>query len=228
LPRRSPEGWSIPVAPRNGATWRVVVDDVLVLAWVHLEPYGPQFFVAMMHPGREEEVPHNRAIEILAHFREVTEFVECEEVPSGITNRAARCWMALPVELLDIVYAAPKLPRPVEPPVHEHLGAVRKHLPEKLPFGWSPFIAAREAPDTWMIRDDDLFIIVSLCTTSKGIKLHVGIIGNPEEPPDETRVADVLQHFRGVREFLETAADGPIRTFLGEIGGGGEAREQLN
>ena len=38
----------------------------------------------------------------------------------------------------------------------------------------------------------------------------------------------MLRHFREVHEFIEAEADGPIRTFLGEISRDAEARERLN
>jgi hypothetical protein len=96
---------------------------------------------------------------------------------------------------------------------------LRTFLPERLPLGWSPYINAEEAPDAWIVRDDEVGIIVMLCRTPDDtIKLGVTIFARALEPLDEARCARVLEHFRNVREFVQTEMPEPhTRMFLGQL-----------
>jgi hypothetical protein len=231
LPLRPPPGWSVPIAPKAGGTvWRVVVGNVHVLAWCQLEEYGPHFCVAMAYDDRADPVPHARAAEILAHFREVTEFMECAELPPGITLPGVRCWTALNIDYLDAVHAPRSPERVVEPPFSEQRELLRRFLPDKLPFGWSPYLATQDTPDQWQILDDDVAMVVGFVTTEEGVKLAVTLFRRDQTPIELARAKGVLEHFRNVREFVQIPVEDlpHARMFLGRIDARAEARDQPN
>lgn len=105
--------------------------------------------------------------------------------------------------------------------MNEHLAAARKHLPAKLPFEWSVPLALTEPHDgAWLIADDDVAFIVCLVTSLGRVKLAVTIWYPDERTVDEVRAYGVLEHFRGIREFVQTDGAKEIpgaRMYLGEI-----------
>ncbi len=228
LPYPWPKDWSPPIAPRRGAAWAFDVGDVHVLAWVAAETYGPLLHVSMRHAEGDREVPDARARKILDRFRGTLEFIELAKVPvQRQGDPPMRCWRALPEDLVAILHAMKKLPKPAPPPRNELLDAVRAFLPEKAPDGWSAPIHVPETPDSWQILDDDVVIVTGLVSTKDGVRLSVTIIKCDEQPLDEARAAGVLEHFRNVKEFRQSSiiCEPHIRMFLGDFDPRSKPRE---
>jgi hypothetical protein len=210
LPEEPPEGWSIPLAIGGSHRW--------------------------MLDTKKEPVSDARCAEILAHMRNVGEFIEAaadKEYPE------IRVWVAIPTGIRPRWRVPRSIPAPRERELSPHLVAARKYLPQKLPDGWSVPVAIGDDHGTewkdgaWMIgTTDERFIVVCLVTSRSRVKLSVTFFGADAIEVSEGAAVDMLRHFRGVLEFAQTEAvhegEVPTRTYLGEITPDGGVRAVLN
>ncbi len=227
IPFPPPEGWSRPVSPRGTVMWHFQTPGEDVAVWVVLARYGPKVYAALARRGSAEHVDDARALEVLGHLQDVTEFIEVEETPSAVAERlpGARTWLALERDAAAAMARPPKAPVPVDAKLNEHLRAARRYLPAKLPVGWSTPVAFTEPAEgwddgAWMIDDDDVVILACLVTAQGRVKLAVTIFCPDQTVVTEARAMDVLKNFRGVSEFEQTDLEEGIagaRMYLGEL-----------
>jgi hypothetical protein len=226
LPAALPAGWSEPMSVKGTVAWTFAVKDAIATVWTVAGDVGPSLHVALARKGGEGRVSDVEALEVFGAFVDVTEFVEVESAPSRVlqTHPLARAWMALPREVAAALPRPERLPVPDEKPLNQHLIAARKHLPEKLPFGWSVPVAVTDKYEgwddgAWMVEDDDAVVIACLVTSRGRVKLAVTIFHPDQSDVTEARAMAVLKHFRGISEFVQTDATGVQggRMYLGEI-----------
>jgi hypothetical protein len=233
LPDPCPPGWSSPISPHGTVAWRIYVgDDVVSLSWVVRYSTGYRVHVTLAQKDGAP-VGDRRAADIFAHYRGVNRFVELAQTPEKLVKElpGARTWIALPDEVArEAVRSAPlppKAPEPIERPLNEHLLAVRKHLPPKLPVGWSVPLAITEEHEgwtdgAWMIETREAILIVAIVASQGRAKLSVTIFHPDQSVVNEAQAMRVLKHFRGIGEFVQTdikdARDLPgARMYLGDI-----------
>jgi len=224
-----PDDWSRPLSPPASVVWEIRAGDVIAMPFVFEEATGFWLHVVLAAAGDpRERVSDDRAAAILGRFRGVGDFAEIAEPPKRLVEAypGARGWIALPHDVAAKMVPPPKLPAIREQPLNPHLAAVRRHFPEKLPFGWSVPLAVTEVHDGWdqggwLFHDDDACVIVMLTTSRGRVKLAVLIHHLDGSPVDEARAMDVLKHFRGITEFVQTETDDEdlpgARAYLGEL-----------
>ena len=70
------------------------------------------------------------------------------------------------------------------------------------------------------MKDDDAVFLVQLIVSQERARLCVTVWHPGGETVTEARAHDILEHFRGISEFVQCKDDGSIagaRTYLGEI-----------
>lgn len=230
LPEETPTGWSGPINPKpTDGCWIALSGGAAIIAYFTDESYGRHFFVTLgsKDPG---SISDDRAADILTHFRGVGPFMETAFTPDVIAQSfpQIRTWVALPYETIKNLPIPAIPPAILDTPLNAHLRAVRKHLPTKLPEGWSVPLAVTHVDDAvadqwagvWIVMDDDAVFILQLVGSLDRAKLCV-IVWHPSgETVTEARAHDILRHFRGITEFVQCGDDGSIagaRTYLGKI-----------
>jgi hypothetical protein len=227
LPDPPPLGWKPFFSPAGlSASWLSVADGIVVVAWVLPDDVGYRLHVALV-PKDNRPIPHDRAAEILAHFRGVGRFAELAQSPEPIAKEypTVRTWIALSYEAIAALARPARSPEVIDGPLNEHLAAARKHLPAKLPDDWSVPLAITEPHEgwtdgAWLIADDDVNFIACLVTSRGRVKLAVTIFHPDGVAVNDARAYSVLEHFRGIREFVSTEGAKEIpgaRMYLGEI-----------
>lgn len=117
-------------------------------------------------------------------------------------------------------------PLPAEPPTFEdkplpwHMTASRKHLPWKLPVGWSVPLALADMGGIWMIDVQEFSVLVAYATVRERIMLAVTIVPPRGREVTETFALGVLKHFLGVGEFVPSHVDETVpgaRMYLGGL-----------
>jgi hypothetical protein len=235
LPAKPPAGWSQPLCPLGCNAWMVRAAGEELLVSMDLRGNAAHVRVIISPPpGQTQPVSDMRCAEILANLPNVVTWAEAEleenqtNLPRS-THRAARIWLGAPCAPLRRRGAPPvpgvaDVPSPNLPPLSDLLVEVRRHLPDKLPDGWS-IPVANPAEDVWLYEVDHLTAIVGFCSTENGVKLHVALIASPEDQVTETFALRVLKRFRDVGEFvaLPCGEEPQIRTYLGELTAGAYA-----
>jgi len=237
LPDPLPPDWTGVVSPHPSYVWRAFVgDDVVSISWAVRFDVGYRVLVTLGHTrdgGRSPApVSDGRAAQIFKHYRGVTHFVELASTPEPLATDlpGARTWVALAQEaeraLVERSLPA-QPPQADERPLNEHLVAVRKHLPAKLPPGWSVPVAVTEVRDSWrdgawMIETRHAVLIAMMVPSQGRAKLAVTIMHPDESAVNEAEALGILKHFRGVQEFVQTDIEGKVtiagaRMYLGEI-----------
>jgi hypothetical protein len=236
LPEEPPEGWSIPLAIGGSHRWMLDTKKETVALVLSRQRWMMAVKVFISGLGAKEPVSDARCAEILAHMRNVGEFIEAaadKEYPE------IRVWVAIPTGIRPRWRVPRSIPAPRERELSPHLVAARKYLPQKLPDGWSVPVAIGDDHGTewkdgaWMIgTTDERFIVVCLVTSRGRVKLSVTFFGADAIEMSEGAAVDMLRHFRGVLEFAQTEAvhegEVPTRTYLGEITPDGGVRAVLN
>jgi hypothetical protein len=156
-------------------------------------------------------------------------FAEVGHPPKDLLRRypAVRTWVFWPKESIAHVKLPAQEPVVIDKPLNAHLRAVRSHLPDKLPAGWSPPLAITEVlPDSawkhgaWLIDDDDLCIVAALTRAQGRADLMVLLFHPDGTSVNEGRASNTLRHFQGIDEFAQTEC-GPgtpagARLYLGQ------------
>jgi hypothetical protein len=228
LPEVPPPGWSASYVTRDEHAWMTDVGELGLL--VQLLHQGPIWGLRVHIVPRGSKIPASdaRCAEVLGQLRRVGDFIECagiDELPG------VRVWLGLPHGMRPRWRLPPEVQEPREARVHPFLAAARKHLPEKLPAGWSVPVAMTDDRGTtwkdgaWMFAVDDLMVLVALCTSKGRIKLCVSMFYPPGEELSEGDALDVLKHFRGVVEFSE--GERHREGFVAYFGDIGEVRRDL-
>ena len=226
FPNPLPADWSTPFMPHRLLAWKFITPDFDVLLWCREEPDGPRVMVAVGRDGSAERAGDRRAAAILDQFQNVTSFWEVAEVPEVLLAKypGMRAWQALPTFLVKVLENLQKrTPAHRAPPLDARLITVRKHLPARLPPGWSAPVAHAPAepsePKAWMFHVDEQLVMTGLVTAEQEDKLAVTIFAATGGILHSVHCADVLQHFRGVGEFVECDAGGVpnAKLFLGRI-----------
>jgi hypothetical protein len=230
LPEPLPESWSPALSPHGTVLWRVIVGgDVVLLAWVVCYNVGDRLHVTLAHEREARAVDDTRAAEILAHFRGVTSFAEQAKTLRPILEKlpGARTWLALPFETVRSMPVPSAPPELTTTPLNAHLAAVRRHLPSKLPEGWSVPLAITEQRfgwrhGAWMIEHEDVISIVMMFVSGGRPKLSVTLFRPDQSEVGEYDALDILKHFRGVREFVQTEMTDPeqiagARSYVSEV-----------
>jgi hypothetical protein len=233
LPEKQPPGWSVPFKLRAEESWAMDVGDEGLL--VRLQRRGPfwllRAFITTRGGGRLAN--DSRCAEILSHLQGLGEWLESD---AGAFP-ATRVWAAFPRAQRPRFDVPEDLSWPPEPAGKPRLAAVRKHLPEKLPEGWSLPVALADDHGTgwtdggWLMAvDETLMAIVSLCTSDGREKLAVALFHRDGSDVGDAEAVDVLRHFRGVHEFSQgkRAAEAPFTAFLGDIVARPRDRATLN
>jgi hypothetical protein len=235
LPEDPPPGWTAPVRARGEVKWDVDTGNERVS--VALVKRGGVFLARVVVAPREGQAPVSdaRCLEALRAMRGMPAFVEAEPFPA---SPEARVWLAMLPESRLPVKVPAALPAPQEPELSPHLVAARKHLPDKLPFGWSVPMAVTSDHGTewrdgaWAFGvDHEQLVLACLCTSKGRVKLMVAIIRGDGTRASESDALEVLKHFRGVLEFVETPGgdDAPGSVlYLGELRPGRSERAALN
>jgi hypothetical protein len=170
-----------------------------------------------------------RAGEILSVLRGVGPFAEVRHPPEDLLRRypAVRTWIGWPKESIPHAKLPAQEPVVIDKPLNAHLLAVRSHLPDKLPAGWSPPLAITEAvPDSawkhgaWLIHADALCIVAALTRAQGRADLMVLLFHPDGTSVSEGRASNTLRHFQGIDEFAQTecgpAAPSGARRYLGQ------------
>jgi hypothetical protein len=223
LPADPPAGWSKPILRRASATWTVETgsETVAVTLVKRGEIVHARVIIAPLADAAA--VADARCAEILRPMRDVTEFAESEPYPQW---PQARVWLAV-LRDTPLPIPVPKAPpKAREPELSPHLVAARQYLPQKLPVGWSVPMAVTSTHGTewsdgaWAIGVEDQLVLAALVTSKGRVKLMVAIIRGDGERASESAALDVLRHFRGVLEFVETTGGDDVpggMLYLGEL-----------
>jgi hypothetical protein len=230
LPEPRPAGWTRPFSPKLTRTWLAFSTDVAIVWWViEDDEIGDVLYVALTSRDLQRRVADERVGDILAQFRSVGPFAEMLTTPASLSEKypAARTWVALPYETLARLTIPDRPAKWVDEPLDEYLAATRRHLPDKLPEGWSTPVAFDGRDDVleglcWMIGDRDVVMVVNLIDADDRQELAVTLF-----QPDGTRAAEeparrALAHIRGVGAFapadMDPSDDGPI-TYVARVQG---------
>lgn len=238
LPDDPPEGWSRPVAVGGSHRWTVDTDDEVLALVLERERWMMAIKVYIRGRGSEEPVGDARCKEILSHVKHVGEFIERDVDPAFPETRS---FVAVPTDQRPRWKVPGGLPALRERRLSPHLVAARKYLPQKLPAGWSVPVAIGDDHGTewkdgaWMVGTEDEELMIVCLVTSKGrVKLSVSFFRPDATEITEGSAVEMLRHFRGVLEFVQTEAvapaegEVPTRTYLGEIAPEGGQRVMLN
>jgi hypothetical protein len=230
FPEPLPANWSSVLSPLDTVLCRVVVDgDVVLYAWTSRYDVGDRFFVTLTHEREAHAVDDTRAAEILTHFRGVTAFAELAKTPGSQLDRlpGARTWVSLPLETVRAMPVPSAAPELSTTPLNAHLAAIRRHLPLKLPPGWAVPLAVTEQRfgwkhGAWFIEHEGVVSIVIMFLSGGRPKLSVTLFRPDHGEVGEFDAMEVLKHFRGVREFLQTEMTDPeqipgARSYVSEI-----------
>ena len=222
LPTPLPAGWSRPVNPCGSACWHLSAGSEKLLVSQKLEDDEPGLVQALIFPpaGCKEPVATDRCMDILEPLKDVQEWFE---VPFNPEPRVptARSFIAAPHGML-VRQADRAMPRPdaTRKPLSRWLRAVReRHLPEKLPAGWSAPIA-RLDDDIWMFEVDDFLVLAGYCVDEdRSVKLSVLLAAG--EKFSEEDATSILGKMRNVREFVPVHVEEPAATlYFAEVVGG--------
>ncbi len=218
LPVTPPPGWSTPVTSRRAVgTWLVTADGGEDLQ-VQMDIRGqraPVVRVVILPPeGTTEPTSDARCREILRHLRVAGQWFELLVQPDTPERKVSsmRVWLGADWSLVPKLESGriDKLPElPETRPLPTMTEELRRHLPEKLPSGWSVPIALRD-DDGWMFQTERFLVVVGLRAVREHARLVVSLVADGEEELDRKQAAQVLRRFRYVREWVpEDAGDTP-------------------
>ena len=230
LPEETPTGWRGPINPKpTDGCWVSFSSGAAIIAYFTEELHGRYLHVTLASKDTSS-ISDERAADILTHFRDVGPFMEMDFTPNVIADHFphVRTWVALPYETIKKLPIPARPPAILDRPLNAHLRAVRKHLPTKLPEGWSVPLAVTQFADeeadhgagAWLVDDDDATFLVQLVGSQDRAKLCVIVWHPGGETVSEPRAYSILAHFRGISAFVQCEDDGSIagaRTYLGEI-----------
>jgi hypothetical protein len=212
------------VRVRSSPTWEVDTGgERLAVSLVELGGVRLARVVVSPRGAAQTPVSDARCLEVLRPMRGVAEFVECEPAPG---DPLARVWLGmLPSSRLP--FELPAVPgAPAAKDLPAQLVAARKHLPDKLPDGWSvpvavtPDGAPSDRQGVWAMGVDGDLVMACLCASEGRTRLMVGIARDDGTRASESAAVEVLRHFRGVVEFRESTSpsDEPnVVFYLGEL-----------
>ncbi len=224
IPRSPPSGWSAPVAPLGGCDWTFTADGQDVL--VQLDCRGVDAVcvrVTILPPEGTTEPPSDaRCREVLGRLVGIRMWIELLGSGSG-RLQSSRAWVGMPDEQPKGANGQlpERLPEVEGRVVSQTASELRRHLPEKLPRGWSVPVAM-PSDDGWIFQAAPFVVMLGFRTVLDRTKLFVLLepSAKRKHPVTWEEVIGVLRHLRNVRDFVpdgERKERAVPLSFTGEI-----------